>query len=197
MAEPGSNVARALAAIGTGDRQAADELLPYVYEELRRLAASRMARESGRRTLQPTELVHEAYLRLVGDGDVAWDSRGHFFAAAAQAMRRILVDRARRRRRVKHGGGRARVPLDDAEPRGRESVDHVVLDEALRRIEEVDGRAAQVVMLRYFAGLGVEDTAKAMGVSAMTVKRDWAFARAWLYAELSGANRDPAGKDTP
>ena len=184
-----SEVTRILAAVGEGGRQASDKLLPLVYDELRKLAAQRMAHEPPGQTLQPTALVHEAYLRLVGDGAVEWNSRGHFFAAAAQAMRRILVERARRRGQVKHGGGRARVPMSVAQVASDEhSQDLLVLDDALGRMEKEDERMSQVVMLRFFAGLSVDDTARALGVSPMTVKRDWACARARLYDELYGGD---------
>ena len=182
-----SDVTRILAAIGEGDGRASDQLLPLVYAQLRNLASHRMRAEPPGQTLQPTALVHEAYLRLVGSGPVEWHNRGHFFAAAAEAMRRILVERARARGRVKRGGGRQRVPLDVADVVADEdSLDLVVLDDALRRMEREDPRMNQVVMLRFFAGLSIEDTAQSLGVSPMTVKRDWACARAWLYDEVYG-----------
>jgi RNA polymerase sigma factor (TIGR02999 family) len=185
------DVTRILAAIGEGNGRAGEELLPLVYDELRKLAGQRMAREQPGQTLQPTALVHEAYLRLVGSGQVEWNSRGHFFAAAAEAMRRILVDRARRRGRIRHGGGRQRIPANvDEIAADQESLDLVDLDEALRRFEKEDERMSRIVMLRFFAGLSVEDTAKALGVSPTTVKRDWAFARAWLYDEIHGTKDD-------
>ena len=178
-------VTRILGAISDGDPQASDTLLPLVYDELRRLASAKMALEAPGQTLQPTALVHEAYLRLVGDGQVDWENRRHFFGAAALAMRRILVERARRRGRIKHGGGRQRVPLDDVAVEADEKLlDFVVLDEALCRMEKQDERMSQIVMLRFFAGLTIEDTAQALGISPMTVKREWACARAWLYDEL-------------
>ncbi len=156
-----------------------------VYEELRKLAAHRLAREPRVVTLQTTELVHEAYLRLVGDHEVSWQGRGHFFAAAAESMRRILVDRARKRGRLKHGGGYRRVPLDVVDlAAAPESLDILALDEALRRMEQQDPRMHQVVMLRFFAGLSVEDTAGALDISPRTVKRDWTCARALLYEQL-------------
>ena len=180
-----SEVTRILAAIGEGDQKASKQLLPLVYDELRSLAAQRMAREAPGQTLQATALVHEAYLRLVGGDHVAWSGRGHFFAAAAEAMRRILVERARRRGRDKHGGGWKRVPLGVAEVAADDSsVDLLALDEALRRMEKEDERMGRVVMLRFFAGLSVEDTAELLGVSPRTVKRDWTCARAWLYQQL-------------
>ena len=188
-AMPRSNpgeVTRILAAINDGDPHSSDTLLPLVYDELRRLASARMAQEAPGQTLQATALVHEAYLRLIGDGQVDWQSRRHFFGAAALAMRRILVERARRRGRIKHGGGRRRVPLDDvAVEADQKFLDYVVLDEALCRMEKQDERMSQVVMLRFFAGLTIEDTAQAMGISPMTVKREWAVAHAWLYDALN------------
>ncbi|MHC4320071.1 MAG: sigma-70 family RNA polymerase sigma factor [Planctomycetota bacterium] len=192
MAETGrGDVTRILAAIGEGDGRASDQLLPLVYDELRKLAGRRMAREQPGQTLQPTALVHEAYLRLVGSGQAEWNSRGHFFAAAAEAMRRILVDRARRRGRIRHGGGRKRIPGSMEEiAADEESADLVVLDDALRRLEKEDERVSRIVMLRFFAGLSVEDTAKALAISPTTVKRDWAFARAWLYDEIHGEKDD-------
>ena len=162
------------------------ELLPQVYDELRRLARARLAREPDGLTLQPTALVHEAYLRLAGDGtDRRWDRRGHFFAAAAIAMRRILVERARHYRRIKHGGGQQRVELDFDSPALAPSLpDVLAIDEALTRLEQIDRPKAQIVLLRYFAGLTVEETAAALELSPATVKNEWAFARAWLHDVL-------------
>lgn len=176
-------------AAARGDHQASEDLLPLVYEGLRRLAEQSMRNEAPGRTLQPTALVHEAYLRLVGGSpDVKWANRGHFFAAAAQAMRRILVERARHRRRIKHGGGRDRVALEEeslaAEPSG---TDLIELDSALERLREHDQRQHDVVMLRYFAGLTVEQVALCLGVSEPTVKRDWTVARARLRREVEMA----------
>jgi len=169
-----------LAAVRRGEREAADRLLLAVYDRLRRLAGQMMTREAPGQTLTATALVHEAYLRLVG-GHCAWQDRQHFYAAAAMAMRWILVERARRRGRLKHGGGRRRVALPDAASLGEPSaVDLVSLDNALRRLERQEPRAAQVIMLRFFAGLSEDDTAEALGVSARTVNRDWSYARAWL-----------------
>lgn len=182
-----------LAAASAGDPKASAELLPVVYEELRRLARGQMKKEAVGQTLQPTALVHEAYMRLVGDGDVVWQNRGHFFGAAAQAMRRILVERARHRGRLKRGGGRARVELGDqaigSEP---PATDLLALDDALEKLEARDKRKADVVMLRYFAGLSIEETAAALGVSPATVKNEWSFARAWLHREME---RDGGAED--
>ena len=163
----------------------AGELLPLVYEELRALATHRMAREGGPRTLQPTALVHEAYLRLLGPEDRTrpmWDGRGHFFAAAAEAMRRILIERARRRLAAKHGGGKAALPLDGepAEAELRESQSLLELDAAFGRFEAADPAKAALVKLRYFGGLSEEQAAEALGISRATASRHWAYARAWL-----------------
>jgi RNA polymerase sigma factor (TIGR02999 family) len=184
-----SEVTRILTAIEQGDPQAASQLLPLVYDELRKLAAHRLAQQTPGQTLQPTALVHEAYLRLVDEpSGHDWDSRGHFFAAAAEAMRRILVDNARRKGRQKHGGDLVRHDLDDAEavtePEVREDL--LALDEALTKLAGVDAQAAQLVQLRYFAGLSIPDAAKALGVSPRTADRLWAFARVWLLREVGG-----------
>lgn len=184
-----NEVSVVLGSIGAGDRRAFDELLPLVYDELRGIAARHLAREPAGQTLQPTALVHEAYLRLLGGEQPEWNSRAHFFGAAALAMRRILVERARRKRRVKHGGEWKRVPLsvdEAAEEPESDALDILALDEALRRMEREDQRMSQVVMLRFFAGLSLEDTARAMKISERTVKRCWRCARAWLYNELDG-----------
>lgn len=190
MSTPPQEVTQILDAIAGGDRHAAEQLLPLVYGELRKLAKTQMDQEAALHTLQPTALVHEAYLRLVGDGsgaELKWDSRGHFFGAAARAMRHILVERARRRGRIKHGGDRARQVLADElasfEP---QDLDMVALDEALTKLEAHNERVCQIVMLRYFAGLGVEETAKALGIGATTVKAEWNYARAWLHRQMAG-----------
>jgi RNA polymerase sigma factor (TIGR02999 family) len=182
-----SEVTRILSAIESGDPRAAEELLPLVYEELRRLAAQRLARESPGQTLQATALVHEAYLRLVDVSDSKpWDSRGHFFAAAAEAMRRILVEKARQKRRHRHGGDLNRIDLDlvgvaTEEPSG----DLLALNEALDRLAAEHPTVSEVVMLRYFAGLTIEQTATVLRVSVRTANRHWAYARAWLYQQLN------------
>ena len=199
--EAGDQFTLALEAVRRGDARAADELLEKVYDQLRDLAHARMAREPGRgagMTLDATALVHEAYLRVIGDSPNAdrpapqWENRGHFFAAAALAMRRILVERARHRRRIRHGGGRERAELSDdliADPASEaDGTDLIALDEALRKLETLDPRKARVVSLRYFAGLTVDETAAALDLSAATVKNDWAFARAWLHRELAGGD---------
>jgi RNA polymerase sigma factor (TIGR02999 family) len=188
-----ADVTHILAAIEAGDPKAAAELLPLVYEELRKLAAARLAAEAPGNTLQPTALVHEAFLRLVGPADEQrWDSRGHFFAAAAEAMRRILVDAARRKQREKHGGDRHRVDLDAApatapEPRH----DLIALDAALTRLAAEDAQAARLVELLHFAGLSVPEAARALGISPRTADRVWAYARAWLHRELTDTAADP------
>jgi len=173
---------------GAGDAAAAGALLPLVYEQLRQIARARMRDERAGHTLDATALVHEAYARLVGNRELAWASRGHFFAAAAEAMRRILIEHARARRREKRGGDRRRLALDIDSVVGLatdEKLEEIVaLDEALRRLEEQRPRAARVVQLRFYAGLSVDDTAAALGISPRTVDLDWAFARAWLYREL-------------
>ena len=200
-------ITQAIRALQQGDPRASDDLLELVYAELRQLARSRLAHEPGGgagMTLDATALVHEAYLRVIGRSEQpapAWDGRGHFFGAAALAMRRILVERARHQRRFKHGGGRARVGLTDAaaqlESPPPEGTDLIALDEALARLETFDPRKARVVSLRFFAGLSVEETAAAMDLSPATVKNEWAFARAWLHREMSGARAPRARTDDP
>jgi len=179
-----TDVTRILSAIGRGDPQAADQLLPLVYDELRRLAAQRLAHEKAGQTLQATALVHEAYLRLVGDQQ--FEHRGHFFAAAAEAMRRILVERARRRKRLRHGGDRRPEPLDGNElaPAAVDPVDLLALSEALDRLEATSPRRAELVKLRYFAGLTLPEVADLLGVSQSTAEADWTYAKAWLKREM-------------
>jgi RNA polymerase sigma factor (TIGR02999 family) len=180
-----NDVTRVLSAIEAGDLQAAEQLLPLVYDELRKLAAQRLAHEKPGHTLQPTALVHEAYLRLVGGGGArGWTGRGHFFAAAAEAMRRILVENARRKRRLRHGGGRERIDLEGFDAGKESSDDLLALDEALDRLGAEEREVADVVMLRYFAGLTIEQAAAALGISVRTANRHWAFAKAWLYQQL-------------
>jgi RNA polymerase sigma factor (TIGR02999 family) len=181
-----TDVTRILNAIEQGDPSAAERLLPLVYEELRKLAAQRMAQEAPGHTLQPTALVHEAYVRLV-DVEKAhqWDGRGHFFAAAAEAMRRILVDRARRKHRPKHGGDRVRVDLDDGCAIGNPPSNRLLaLDDALTKLASEDERKAQLVKLRYFAGMSVAEAASVLGISRATADRYWTYAKTWLYCEM-------------
>ena len=185
-----SEVTRILNAIDQGDAQAAEQLLPLVYDELRKLAAQKLAQEKPGQTLQATALVHEAYVRLVDGGEPRWDNSGHFFAAAAEAMRRILIDQARRKRSTRHGGQRQRVEFDgDALQAAADKPldDLLALDEALGQLEREDPVKARLVKLRYFAGLTVEEAARAMGISPATAKRHWVYARSWLYGKLNGA----------
>jgi RNA polymerase sigma factor (TIGR02999 family) len=190
-----SDVTQILNAIERGDARATDELLPLVYEELRVLAAQKLSHESPGQTLQATALVHEAYLRLVGDESQSWQSRGHFFAAAAEAMRRILVENARRKRRRKRGNGLKRVDFDKAEVAAEGLSGNVIaLDEALTRLAEEDHLAAELVKMRYFAGLTLAQTAEALGVSPRTADRCWAYAKAWLYHEIAKGESGSAGQ---
>ena len=188
-----SEVTRILTAIDQGDPQAADQLLPLVYESLRKLAAQQLAGEGPGQTLQATALVHEAYLRLVDSDKAAhWESRRHFFAAAAEAMRRILIDRARHKRTEKRGGRRQRVSLDDIDAiADSPSPDLLDLDEALNRLAAEDPVNAQLVTLRYFAGMSVQEAADVLGISRATADRNWAYARTWLYCELGGTATTP------
>jgi RNA polymerase sigma factor (TIGR02999 family) len=197
---PAGDVTSLLSALTRGNRQAAAELLPLVYDELRRLASQWLAREAPGQTLQATALVHEAYLRLAGSGGQAagWDNRGHFFAAAAEAMRRVLIENARRKKRHRHGGDRHRVALEAAEELLEgPSEDLLALDEALTRLAEHDPVKATVVKLRFFAGLTLPEIAQALDISLATAGRYWTYSRAWLYAELAGEGRRPAQKMLP
>jgi RNA polymerase sigma factor (TIGR02999 family) len=199
-----SEVTRILSAIEQGDPRAADQLLPLVYDELRKLAAQKLAQEKPGQTLEATALVHEAYIRLVTPSSspssqdpekdrVQWNSRGHFFAAAAEAMRRILVENARRKKRSKHGGRHQRLELEADAIAVQTPVDDLLaLDEALTRLAERDAQSAQVVKLHCFAGLSVEQAAEVLAISARTAYRDWAFAQAWLYREIG--NIEPVRK---
>jgi RNA polymerase sigma factor (TIGR02999 family) len=182
-----SDVTHILSQIEQGDLQAAEKLLPLVYDELRKLAAAKLAHEKPGQTLQATALVHEAYLRLVkASQPPGFRGRGHFFASAAEAMRRILVEQARRKDRQRHGGGMQRVDLDSQAELGKETDEGLLaLDEALQRLENEDSTVAAVVKLRHFAGLTIEETAEAMEMSVRTANRHWAYAKAWLYQQLS------------
>ena len=180
-----TDVTQILNAIEHGDPKAADDLLPIVYDELRKLAATKLAREIPGQTLQATALVNEAYLKLVESKDQHWNSRGHFFGAAAQAMRRILVDRARHKNSLKRGGDHQRIELSDVDlgvP--HRNIDLIALDEALNHLNEHDSRACRVVHLRFFAGLTIPQTAEALGVSETTIENDWVYARSWLKRQL-------------
>ncbi len=180
-----TDITRLLDAASGGDPRAAQELLPLVYDQLRKAAQQQMAAERPDHTLQATALVHEAYIRLVGSHQTTWESRAHFYVAAAEAMRRILIEHARKRTRIKRGGGHKRVPLsavylaEDARPEEIVSV-----DAAIRRLEKRDSRMAKIVRLRFFAGLSVEETAQILGLSDRSVRREWALARAWLHRQL-------------
>ena len=180
-----SDVTQVLNAIEQGDPKAADQLLPLVYEELRKLAASKMAREAPGQTLQPTALVHEAWLRLAGNGPSSWDSRAHFFGAAAEAMRRILIDKARRKQALRHGAGQPHLDVQGVEVAApAEDEQLLAINEALDKLAAVDKTKAELVKLRYFAGLSIEEATGVLGISAATAKRWWAYARAWLYSEI-------------
>jgi RNA polymerase sigma factor (TIGR02999 family) len=187
VATPSDLLARA----ATGDEKAVSRLMPLVYDELRRLAASYLRRERPGQTLQATALVHEAYVRLIGEKAHNWQNRTHFLAIAALSMRQILVQRARARKAAKRGGDPERIELDERllkAPQGSDEIDLVALDAALERLASLNERQAKIVELRYFGGLGVEESAEALGISPATVKRDWTLARAWLKRELSGAD---------
>jgi RNA polymerase sigma factor (TIGR02999 family) len=199
---PVSDLTQILSAIDQGDPHAAEQLLPLVYDELRQLAAQKLAQEKPGQTLEATALVHEAYVRLVAPArgeasarrDPHWHSRSHFFAAAAEAMRRILIDQARHKHSQRHGGGRQRRPVDEVELAAPEpSLDVLALHEALERFEQVDRVKAELVKLRYFAGLSLPQAAALLGISPTTADRYWAYARAWLHAELKKGDPDPAG----
>jgi RNA polymerase sigma factor (TIGR02999 family) len=187
------DISRILAAIDRGEAHAAEELLPLVYGELRQLAAQKLSSEAPGQTLQATALVHEAYLRLVGsDNATQWDSQGHLCAAAAEAMRRILVENIRRKRSLKRGGGRARAEFNEVELAAPEPVeDLLALDEALQKLAIKDPVKAKLVELRYFAGMTIEQSAVALGISSATAKRYWNYARAWLHQEIAGVAENP------
>jgi RNA polymerase sigma factor (TIGR02999 family) len=185
---PDQNVTHLLLQWSKGDRGALDALVPLVYEELRRLAQVYLNREKSGHTLSSTALVHEAYIRLVRQEDVSWQNRAHFFAVAARMMRRILVDHARKHNYAKRGGGAMTLSLDETVAQAKErELDLVALDDALDALAKLDERQCRMVELRFFGGLSIEETSEVLGVSAPTVKREWASARAWLYREISGA----------
>ena len=184
-----SDVTQVLQAIEKGDAQAAGELLPLVYQELRRLAAHKMANESPGQTLQPTALVHEAWLRLVRSDQQSWQNRAHFFGAAAEAMRRILIENARRKRAMRRGGGQQRLDIQELEIAASTKEDELLaVDEALERFAALDQQKAELVKLRYFAGMTIEEAAQVLGISAPTAKRWWVYARAWLYHQTRGGS---------
>jgi RNA polymerase sigma factor (TIGR02999 family) len=181
-----SEITRVLHAIGRDEAGAAEKLVPLVYSELRRLAAARMAREMPGQTLQPTALVHEAWLRLVKDGDRTWQCRAHFFGAAAEAMRRILIERARGKSRLKHGGGQVRLDIEDLELAEMTPDDRVLLvDEALARMKEDDPELERIVVLKFFGGLSNSEIAETLGLATRTLDRQWAYAKAWLFRYIS------------
>jgi len=187
MQQRPENITELLASYGRGDKESLDQLMPVVYDELRRQAARYLRREQAGHTLQTTALIHEAYVRLVDQRNLQWQNRAHFFGIAAQMMRRILVDHARSKKRAKRGGSDVRVSLDDATVAVKgQDLDVVALDEALQRLAQIDEQQSRVVELRFFSGLSVEETAEVMGISKSTVKRDWSMAKAWLHRELSG-----------
>jgi len=183
-----NDVTLILQAVGRGEKGASEELLPLVYEELRRLAAARMARESAGHTLQPTALVHEAWLRLVNDDNRSWQNRGHFFAAAAEAMRRILIDNARRKSRIRHGGGQQRLNIDDVDQAASTPDDKLLLvDDALEQMEKEHPEYARIVMLKYFTGLTNHEVAETLGISESTVERHWFDAKRWMFKKIQAS----------
>ena len=181
-----SDVTCLLDAIGRGDPKASEKLLPLVYQALRRLAAAKMARESPGQTLQPTALVHEAWLKMVGQQNRDWQGKNHFFGAAAEAMRRILVDNARRKKAARHGGGLQKVELEEVEAASANDEQVLAVHEALEEFAKREPQKAELVKLRYFVGMTVEEAAAVLGISEGTAKRHWAYARAWLYEEITG-----------
>ena len=188
------DVTRLLNAIEGGDPKAADQLLPLVYDELRQLASYRMAKERPGQTLQATALVHEAWLQLAGEGSAAWNSRNHFFKAASEAMRRILISNARRKKREKHGGHLERIPLDEVEVAADADPETLLMvDAALTRLETVDPVKAELVKLKFLTGFSNAEVAEVLGISVATVKRKWMFARAWMYEEIERMKHDSVG----
>ena len=190
-----SEVTRILQSMESGDAKRADELLPLVYEELRKLAAAKMANESSTQTLQPTALVHEAWLRLTGNENIQWNGRAHFFGTAAEAMRRILIDNARRKRALRHGGNQRRIDIGDIDVAAIEKEDELLaINEALNEFATVDKQKAELVKLRYFTGMRIDEAAQILGVSIPTANRWWVFARAWLYQKIRSSS-SPAHRD--
>jgi len=182
------NITQLLNEISSGNELAIEQVLPLVYNELRRISSKYLSEEYRKHTFQTTELVHEAYLKLVGNQQISWESRAHFFGIAAQSMRQILVDYARRRKSQKRGGGERKLSLDDAPNISKESDEQILaLDEALTHLESVEERSSKIVELRYFSGLTINETAEILKISPTTVKRDWNFAKAWLYREIQQA----------
>jgi RNA polymerase sigma factor (TIGR02999 family) len=180
-----SEITQVLQAIGRGEGRASEELLPLVYQELRRLAAARMAQEAAGQTLQPTAVVHEAWLRLVADGDRTWENRAHFFGAAAEAMRRILIENARRKSRLKRGGGLSRLDIDGLDLAAATPDDKVLLiNEALETLQTEDPEKARIVVLKFFGGLTNQEVAENLGVTERTVERQWAYAKAWIFRSI-------------
>lgn len=187
ISSPRQEVTEVLVAWNAGDKNASERLMPFVYDELRRLARQYLQRERSDHTLQATGLVHEAYLRLVDQSSVTWQNRAHFFGVAAKVMRRILVDHARSHRAEKRGGGREKLEFDEALlPSGGRSLDLIALDEALRELEQLDARQSQIVELRFFGGLTNEEISEVLDISPRTIKREWRLAKAWLRREISG-----------
>jgi RNA polymerase sigma factor (TIGR02999 family) len=181
-----AEVTQVLQAIGRSEEGASEKLLPLVYSELRRLAGARMAHEMSGHTLQPTALVHEAWLRLVKDGDRTWQNRGHFFSAAAEAMRRILIERARHKSRIKHGGGQARLNIEDLELAETTPDNKILLvDEALAQLKAEDPELERIVVMKFFGGLSNEEVAESLGLAKRTLDRQWAYAKAWLFRRIS------------
>lgn len=196
MASESTRLSDALTAAGRGDRQAASDLLPLVYGELRELARARMANVPPGNTLQPTALVHEAFMRLVGKEDPGWDNRGHFFAAAAESMRQVLVDQARRKKRLKRGGDKKRIDVESFDvPLASPVEDILAMNEAIERLERDDPRKARIVVLRFFAGLTREETAAAMELSVPTIDREWRYIVARLHKEMAAWEPDDAGRE--
>lgn len=195
---PPTEITTLLLAHAAGDAAALDRLLPRVYDELRRIARARLSRERPDHTLAPTDLVHEAYFKLIPSSGVDWQNRAHFFAIASRAMRNVLVDHAVRRSAAKRGGGQQALTLDDGSGTDETPLDDLIaLGDALERLEQIDPRQARVVECRFFGGLSLDETAEALAISPATVSRDWTFARAWLHRELAAGDADATGNSAP